>query len=71
MRWTVSHVKEWLEWTIGEYSLYDVIDVGKFPNVNGRELCNMPRDQFVKATGQFEAAEKLMHHLEYLRECKL
>lgn len=70
MRWTVNHVKEWLEWAVGEYTLYDVINIDKFPLVNGRELCNMSRDQFVKSVGSYEAADKLLHHLEYLRECK-
>lgn len=68
MRWTVNHVKEWLEWASGEYGLFEVISMEKFPIVNGRELCSMSRDQFVKSVGHYEAAEKLLHHLEYLRE---
>lgn len=67
-RWSVHHVKEWLEWSLGEYSLYDVIDVEKFPDINGRELCNMSQEQFAKCVGQYDAAEKLLHHLSYLRE---
>lgn len=67
MRWTSNHVKEWLEWSILEHSLHDVIDVTKFQDVNGRDLCQMSRDDFVKLVGQFEVADKLMEHILYLR----
>lgn len=67
-RWSAHHVKEWLQWTIGEYSLYDVVDAEKFPDINGRELCSMSQEDFTKCVGQYDAAEKLLSHLNYLRE---
>ena len=68
MRWSTNHVKEWIDWSIGEHSLHDVIDVEKFPGLNGRELCHMSLEEFAKLVGQYEAADKLLQHIHYLRE---
>ncbi|KAL4235105.1 Friend leukemia integration 1 transcription factor [Mactra antiquata] len=65
-RWTPHHVKEWMEWALGEYNLFTIVDLKKFPHINGKELCNMSREEFCKCIGQFDAADKLLHHLEYL-----
>ncbi|KAH3798768.1 uncharacterized protein LOC127838420 [Dreissena polymorpha] len=68
MKWQINNVKDWLGWCVGEYSLDDVIDVTKFPDVTGRELCQMPRDEFAKLLGNFEAAQHLLDHIAFLRE---
>lgn len=70
MRWNNNHVKDWLEWSIIQHSLHDVIDVEKFPDMTGKELCQMSRDAFAKVIGQYDAADKLLQHIHYLREGK-
>ncbi|XP_052816975.1 uncharacterized protein LOC128243312 [Mya arenaria] len=68
MKWQICHVKEWLEWSINEHNLHDVIDVTKFPDMNGREMCQMSREEFTKVIGNYDAAIKLLEHIEYLRD---
>ncbi|KAK3589094.1 hypothetical protein CHS0354_017434 [Potamilus streckersoni] len=68
LKWKNIHVQAWLEWAIDEYNLRDVIDVSKFPSLDGKELCRMSREDFVRCLGPYDAADRLMNHLTYLRE---
>ncbi|XP_060081871.1 retroviral integration site protein Fli-1 homolog [Ylistrum balloti] len=68
--WTTSHVREWLEWAVREYKLRD-LDVSKFPQIDGRELCNLTNDHthFVQICGwNTSVADCLLTHLNYLRD---
>ncbi|XP_069113961.1 retroviral integration site protein Fli-1 homolog [Argopecten irradians] len=68
--WTVSHVREWLEWAVREYKLRD-LDVSKFPHIDGRELCSLTNDHthFVQICGwNRSVADCLLTHLNYLRD---
>ncbi|XP_036392474.1 transcriptional regulator Erg-like [Megalops cyprinoides] len=67
--WTTSHVRQWLEWAVKEYSLLDV-DVSAFHNVDGKELCKMSKEDFLRLTPSY-TADILLSHLHYLREAPL
>ncbi|KFP41977.1 Friend leukemia integration 1 transcription factor, partial [Chlamydotis macqueenii] len=64
--WTQDHVRQWLEWAIKEYGLMD-IDTTIFQNMDGKELCKMNKDDFLRTTSLYNT-EVLMSHLTYLRE---
>ncbi|XP_043927388.1 transcriptional regulator ERG isoform X3 [Protopterus annectens] len=67
--WTTDHVRQWLEWAIKEYNLFDV-DVSLFQNIDGKELCKMTKDDFQRMTPSYNA-DILLSHLHYLRETPL
>ncbi|KFP18750.1 Friend leukemia integration 1 transcription factor, partial [Egretta garzetta] len=64
--WTQEHVRQWLEWAIKEYGLME-IDTTIFQNMDGKELCKMNKDDFLRTTSVYNT-EVLLSHLSYLRE---
>ncbi|KFV84132.1 Friend leukemia integration 1 transcription factor, partial [Struthio camelus australis] len=64
--WTQEHVRQWLEWAIKEYGLME-IDTSLFQNMDGKELCKMNKDDFLRTTSLYNT-EVLLSHLSYLRE---
>lgn len=66
--WTQEHVRQWLEWAIKEYGLME-IDTTLFQNMDGKELCKMNKDDFLRTTSLYNT-EVLLSHLSYLRESK-
>lgn len=64
--WSQDHVRQWLEWAIKEYGLLE-IDTAMFHNTDGKELCKMGKDDFLRLTSMYNA-EVLLSHLNYLRE---
>ncbi|KAI3353814.1 hypothetical protein L3Q82_005038 [Scortum barcoo] len=64
--WSQDHVRQWLEWAIKEYGLLE-IDTAMFQNTDGKELCKMGKDDFLRLTTMYNA-EVLLSHLNYLRE---
>lgn len=64
--WSQDHVRQWLEWAIKEYGLLE-IDTAMFQNMDGKELCKMCKDDFLRLTTMYNA-EVLLSHLSYLRE---
>ncbi|KFP50398.1 Friend leukemia integration 1 transcription factor, partial [Cathartes aura] len=64
--WTQEHVRQWLEWAIKEYGLME-IDTTIFQNMDGKELCKMNKDDFLRTTSLYNT-EVLLSHLSYLRE---
>lgn len=64
--WTQEHVRQWLEWAIKEYGLME-IDTTIFQNMDGKELCKMNKDDFLRTTSPYNT-EVLLSHLSYLRE---
>uniref|UniRef100_A0A3B3YFE8 Fli-1 proto-oncogene, ETS transcription factor a n=1 Tax=Poecilia mexicana TaxID=48701 RepID=A0A3B3YFE8_9TELE len=66
--WSQDHVRQWLEWAIKEYGLLE-IDTSMFQNTDGKELCKMSKDDFLRLTTLYNA-EVLLSHLNYLRESK-
>ncbi|EGW00859.1 Friend leukemia integration 1 transcription factor, partial [Cricetulus griseus] len=64
--WTQEHVRQWLEWAIKEYGLME-IDASFFQNMDGKELCKMNKDDFLRGTSLYNT-EVLLSHLSYLRE---
>lgn len=66
--WSQDHVRQWLEWAIKEYGLLE-IDTAMFQNTDGKELCKMGKDDFLRLTTMYNA-EVLLSHLNYLRESK-
>uniref|UniRef100_A0A3Q2EFE1 Fli-1 proto-oncogene, ETS transcription factor n=1 Tax=Cyprinodon variegatus TaxID=28743 RepID=A0A3Q2EFE1_CYPVA len=66
--WSQDHVRQWLEWAIKEYGLLE-IDTSMFQNTDGKELCKMSKDDFLRLTTMYNA-EVLLSHLNYLRESK-
>lgn len=67
--WTQEHVRQWLEWAIKEYGLME-IDTSFFQNMDGKELCKMSKEDFLRATSLYNT-EVLLSHLSYLRESSL
>ncbi|XP_067909882.1 Friend leukemia integration 1 transcription factor isoform X3 [Heterodontus francisci] len=64
--WSQEHVRQWLEWAIKEYGLLE-IDTSLFHNTDGKELCKMNKEDFLRLTSLYNA-EVLLSHLNYLRE---
>uniref|UniRef100_A0A6I8P1P9 Fli-1 proto-onco, ETS transcription factor n=1 Tax=Ornithorhynchus anatinus TaxID=9258 RepID=A0A6I8P1P9_ORNAN len=64
--WTQDHVRQWLEWAIKEYGLLE-IDTTLFQNMDGKELCKMNKEDFLRTTSLYNT-EVLLSHLSYLRE---
>uniref|UniRef100_A0A3Q1GMZ9 Fli-1 proto-oncogene, ETS transcription factor n=1 Tax=Acanthochromis polyacanthus TaxID=80966 RepID=A0A3Q1GMZ9_9TELE len=64
--WSQDHVRQWLEWAIKEYGLLE-IDTAMFQNTDGKELCKMSKDDFLRLTTLYNA-DVLLSHLNYLRE---
>lgn len=61
-------MRQWLEWAIKEYGLME-IDTAFFQNMDGKELCKMNKEDFLRATSLYNT-EVLLSHLSYLRESK-
>ncbi|XP_005989877.1 Friend leukemia integration 1 transcription factor isoform X2 [Latimeria chalumnae] len=64
--WSQEHVQQWLEWAIKEYGLLE-LDTSLFQNTDGKELCKMNKEDFLRITSLYNA-EVLLSHLNYLRE---
>ncbi|KAK1169418.1 transcriptional regulator Erg isoform X1 [Acipenser oxyrinchus oxyrinchus] len=67
--WTTDHVRQWLEWAVKEYVLVDV-NTSLFQNIDGKELCKMSKEDFLRLTPSYNA-DILLSHLHYLRETPL
>uniref|UniRef100_A0A6I8SAM7 Fli-1 proto-oncogene, ETS transcription factor n=1 Tax=Xenopus tropicalis TaxID=8364 RepID=A0A6I8SAM7_XENTR len=66
--WSQDHVRQWLEWAIKEYGLVE-IDCTLFQNIDGKELCKMSKEDFLRSTSIYNT-EVLLSHLNYLRDSK-
>ncbi|MEE6482104.1 hypothetical protein FKM82_013149 [Ascaphus truei] len=66
MVWTHEHVAQWLDWAVKEYGLCDV-DSSMMLGVDGKELCRMSREDFLRLASSY-SADILMSHLAYLRQ---
>ncbi|XP_048357888.1 retroviral integration site protein Fli-1 homolog isoform X1 [Sphaerodactylus townsendi] len=64
--WTYEHVRQWLDWAVKEYSLLDV-DHTLFQHVDGKELCKLGKEGFLRLTTPYNA-DILLSHLSYLRQ---
>ncbi|XP_072281612.1 Friend leukemia integration 1 transcription factor isoform X1 [Pyxicephalus adspersus] len=64
--WSQDHVRQWLDWAIKEYGLID-IDSSLFQNLDGKDLCKMTKEDFLRSTSLYNT-EVLLSHLTYLRE---
>ncbi|XP_030077657.1 Friend leukemia integration 1 transcription factor isoform X2 [Microcaecilia unicolor] len=64
--WSQEHVRQWLEWAIKEYGLIEV-DAAIFQSMDGKQLCKMNKDDFLRVTSLYNT-EVLLSHLNYLRE---
>ncbi|ROL52904.1 Friend leukemia integration 1 transcription factor [Anabarilius grahami] len=64
--WSPDHVRQWLDWAIKEYGLQE-IDTAMFHNTDGKELCKMSKEDFLRLTNVYNT-EVLLSHLNYLRE---
>ncbi len=66
--WSPDHVRQWLDWAIKEYGLQE-IDTAMFHNTDGKELCKLSKEDFLRLTSVYNT-EVLLSHLNYLRESK-
>uniref|UniRef100_W5KL55 Fli-1 proto-oncogene, ETS transcription factor n=1 Tax=Astyanax mexicanus TaxID=7994 RepID=W5KL55_ASTMX len=64
--WSPDHVQQWLDWAVKEYGLLE-INTAMFHNTDGKELCKMNKEDFLRLTSVYNA-EVLLSHLNYLRE---
>ncbi|KAH0631366.1 hypothetical protein JD844_005664 [Phrynosoma platyrhinos] len=64
--WTHDHVRQWLDWAVKEYSLLDV-ETSLFQHVDGKELCKLGKEGFIRLTTPYNA-DVLLSHLSYLRQ---
>ncbi|XP_058243919.1 Friend leukemia integration 1 transcription factor isoform X3 [Hemibagrus wyckioides] len=64
--WSPDHVRQWLDWAVKEYGLLE-IDTAMFQNTDGKELCKMSKEDFLRLTTVYNA-DVLLSHLNYLRE---
>ena len=67
--WSAAHVSSWLAWAIREFSLYGA-QVEQFVYslaVNGKELCQMTKEQFLARAPLF-MGDILWTHLEILQK---
>ncbi|XP_062408204.1 Friend leukemia integration 1 transcription factor isoform X5 [Sardina pilchardus] len=64
--WSPDHVRQWLEWAIKEYGLVE-IDTAMFQTTDGKELCKMSKEDFLRLTTAYNA-DVLLSHLNYLRD---
>ncbi|CAI5781277.1 integration site Fli-1 homolog isoform X1 [Podarcis lilfordi] len=64
--WTHEHVRQWLDWAVKEYDLIDV-ETGLFQHVDGKELCKLGKEGFLRLTTPYNA-DVLLSHLNYLRQ---
>lgn len=64
--WSPDHVRQWLDWAIKEYGLQE-IDTAMFHNTDGKELCKLSKEDFLRLTSVYNT-EVLLSHLNYLRE---
>ncbi|XP_071806443.1 transcriptional regulator Erg-like isoform X3 [Asterias amurensis] len=66
--WSTDHVQQWVQWTVSEYSLQEVM-VNRF-DIDGKQLCKMTRDDFTRLTSSYNA-DVLLSHLNFLRQAPL
>uniref|UniRef100_A0A8D0DMH8 Retroviral integration site protein Fli-1 homolog n=1 Tax=Salvator merianae TaxID=96440 RepID=A0A8D0DMH8_SALMN len=64
--WTHEHVRQWLDWAVKEYGLLDV-ETSLFQHIDGKELCKLGKEGFVRLTSPYNA-DVLLSHLSYLRQ---
>lgn len=63
--WTEAHVREWLTWTVNEFSLKNV-DFHKF-SMDGANLCALGKERFLDLAPDF-VGDILWEHLEMLQK---
>lgn len=66
-QWTEDHVREWLTWTVNEFTLKNV-DFHKFC-MNGASLCALGKERFLDLAPDF-VGDILWEHLEMLQKGK-
>uniref|UniRef100_A0A673GTC2 V-ets avian erythroblastosis virus E26 oncogene homolog 1 n=1 Tax=Sinocyclocheilus rhinocerous TaxID=307959 RepID=A0A673GTC2_9TELE len=64
-QWTEAHVREWLTWTVNEFSLKNV-DFHKF-SMDGANLCALGKERFLDLAPDF-VGDILWEHLEMLQK---
>ncbi|XP_063061588.1 protein C-ets-1 isoform X3 [Engraulis encrasicolus] len=64
-QWTEAHVREWLTWTVNEFTLKNV-DFDKFC-MNGANLCALGKDRFLDLAPDF-VGDILWEHLDMLQK---
>ncbi|XP_016097699.1 protein C-ets-1 [Sinocyclocheilus grahami] len=64
-QWTEAHVREWLTWTVNEFSLKNV-DFHKF-SLDGANLCALGKERFLDLAPDF-VGDILWEHLEMLQK---
>ncbi|XP_070620666.1 retroviral integration site protein Fli-1 homolog isoform X1 [Erythrolamprus reginae] len=64
--WSCDHVRQWLDWAVKEYGLLD-IETSLFQHVDGKELCKLGKEGFLRLTSPYNT-EILLSHLTYLRQ---
>lgn len=67
-QWTEDHVREWLTWTVNEFTLKNV-DFHKFC-MNGASLCALGKERFLDLAPDF-VGDILWEHLEMLQKGEL
>ncbi|XP_069460953.1 retroviral integration site protein Fli-1 homolog isoform X2 [Ambystoma mexicanum] len=64
--WTHDHVRQWVDWAVKEYGLLDM-DSTSFQNIDGKDLCKMTKEDFMRITSPYNT-DILLSHLGYLRQ---
>ncbi|ETE63852.1 Friend leukemia integration 1 transcription factor [Ophiophagus hannah] len=57
--WSQDHVRQWLDWAIKEYGLME-IDTNLFQNMDGKELCKMNKEDFLRVTSLYNTEVLLL-----------
>ena len=69
MRWQARHVREYLDWSVTEHNVQG-IDVTALPELTGRQLYSLTAEDLAKMIGNFDVANAIKAHIEYLRRGK-
>jgi len=69
MRWQPRHVREYLDWSVTEHNVQG-IDVTSLPELTGRQLYSLTAEDLAKMIGNFDVANAIKAHIEYLRRGK-
>jgi len=65
MQWSESHVAQWLNWAIQEFTL-EGVNVNNF-SMRGNQLCKMEKEKFLKLAPPF-MGDILWEHLDILQK---
>nr|XP_039248059.1 transcriptional regulator Erg-like [Styela clava] len=67
--WNTVHVVRWIEWMAKEYGLHH-IDLKKFEEINGPNLCRMSVEELTKYTTRYNS-EVLVQHIKFLKQAAI